>query len=120
MNALKDETKRFLIQAKSEGKSIAGFGASITGTTLIYHFEIGEYLDYLVDDNLAKQGLFSPGHHLPVFPTFALYERKPDYVVILAWRFAEPFIRNNQAYLMEGGAFIVPVPEFKLVSGNAS
>jgi len=116
VNALKDETKRFLIQAKSEGKSIAGFGASITGTTLIYHFEIGEYLDYLVDDNLAKQGRFSPGHHLPVFPTSALYERKPDYVVILAWRFAEPFIKNNQAYLMEGGAFVVPVPLFKVVS----
>ncbi len=120
VNALKDETKRFLIQAKSEGKSIAGFGASITGTTLIYHFEIGEYLDYLVDDNLAKQGRFSPGFHLPVLSISALYERKPDYVVILAWRFAEPFIKNNQAYLMEGGAFIVPVPEFKLVSGNAS
>ncbi|RTY38344.1 methyltransferase domain-containing protein [Chlorobium phaeovibrioides] len=116
VNALKDETKRFLIQAKSEGKSIAGFGASITGTTLIYHFEIGEYLDYLVDDNLAKQGRFSPGFHLPVLPTSALYERKPDYVVILAWRFAEPFIKNNQAYVMEGGAFVVPVPLFKVVS----
>lgn len=116
VNDLKEKTRKFLAQAKSEGKSIAGFGASITGTTLIYHFEIGGYLDYLVDDNLAKQGRFSPGLHLPVMPTSAMYERKPDYVVALAWRFAEPFIKKNRAYLDGGGCFVVPVPEFKVVA----
>lgn len=114
INGLKKEMQKFLSQAKSEGKSIAGFGASITGTTLIYHFEIGEYLDYLVDDNLEKQGRFSPGLHLPVLPTSALYERKPDYVVALAWRFAEPFIKKNRAYLECGGCFVIPVPEFRV------
>ena len=87
---------------------------------MIYHFEIGGYLDYLVDDNLAKQGRFSPGLHLPVLPTSAIYEheRKPDYVVILAWRFAEPFIRKNNAYLESGGCFVIPVPEFKVVANG--
>ncbi len=112
VSGLKKELLKFLAQAKSEGKSIAGFGASITGTTLVYHFEIGEYFDYLVDDNLAKQGLFSPGLHLPVLPSSALYERKPDYVVILAWRFADPFIKKNRAYIEGGGCFVIPVPEF--------
>jgi hypothetical protein len=116
INDLKEKTRAFLAKAKNEGKSIAGFGASITGTTLIYHFELGDYLDYLVDDNLAKQGRFSPGLHLPVLPSSALYERKPDYVLVLAWRFAEPFIRNNQAYLDSGGNFVIPVPEFKVVA----
>jgi SAM-dependent methyltransferase len=116
INCLKEKTKKFLVKAKSEGKSVVGFGASITGTTLIYHFEIGKYLDYLVDDNLAKQGRFSPGIHLPVLSTSVLHERKPDYVVVLAWRFAEPFIKKNQAYLKSGGCFIIPVPEFKVVT----
>jgi hypothetical protein len=118
INGLKEKTRKFLAQAKSEGKSIAGFGASITGTTLIYHFEIGGYLDYLVDDNLAKQGRFSPGLHLPVLPSSALCERKPDYVVVLAWRFAVPFIRKNRAYLEGGGSFVIPVPEFKIVANG--
>jgi SAM-dependent methyltransferase len=118
IDGLKEKTRKFLAQAKSEGKSIAGFGASITGTTLIYHFEIGGYLDYLVDDNLAKQGRFSPGLHLPVLPSSALFERKPDYVVVLAWRFAEPFIRKNHAYLEGGGCFVIPVPEFKVVANG--
>jgi len=117
INNLKEQANNFLARAKSEGKSIAGFGASITGTTLIHHFEIGDYLDYLVDDNQAKQGRFSPGFHLPVLPPTVLCERKPDYVIILAWRFAETIISKNQAYLEAGGQFLVPVPEFNLITG---
>jgi hypothetical protein len=115
IEGLKQQTLQFLKQAKKDGKTVAGFGASITGTTLIYHFEIGEYLDYLVDDNLAKQGRFSPGLHLPVLPSSAIYERKPDYVLVLAWRFAETFMQKHQAYLDQGGCFVVPLPEFRTV-----
>lgn len=116
INALKERTKAFLANAKSKGKSIAGFGASITGTTLIYQFEIGEYLDFLVDDNLAKQGLFSPGLHLPVVSSSVLCERNPDYVIILAWRFADAIISRNKCYLEAGGKFFIPVPELNLIT----
>jgi len=112
---LKRQTRQVLQQAKSEGKVIAGFGASITCTTLIYHFQIGEYLDYLVDDNPAKQGRYSPGLHLPVLPSSVLYERKPDYVLALAWRFADVFMEKNSAYLKQGGCFVVPVPELRVI-----
>jgi len=118
IDGLKKQTKAFLVQSKREGKRVAGFGASITGTTLIYHFEIGEYLDYLVDDNPAKIGRFSPGHHLPVLPTSVLTERKPDYVVVLAWRYAEAFLKKNAAYMAGGGKAVIPVPEFKVISGG--
>ncbi len=116
IDGLKEQTRTFLAKAKNEGKSIAGFGASITGTTLIYHFELSEYLDYLVDDNPAKQQRFSPGLHLPVLSTSALYERKPDYVLILAWRFADQIINSNEKYLHLGGTFIVPLPSLKICS----
>ena len=115
VDLLKQKTAGFLDQLKREGKSIAGFGASITGTTLIHHFGIGHHLDYLVDDNTAKHGRFSPGLHLPVLPTSELYQRKPDYVLILAWRFADQFMGNHRAYLADGGRFIIPVPEFKVI-----
>jgi hypothetical protein len=115
IDGLKKQLRNFLSEQRKMGKSIAGFGASITGTTLIYHFEIGEYLDYLVDDNTAKQGRFSPGLHLPVLPTSALLEKRPDCVVVLAWRYAEPFILKNGAYLDAGGTVVVPVPEFKII-----
>lgn len=92
----------------NEGCKIAGFGASISCTTLIYEFGLGEYIDYLVDDNPAKQGRFSPGLHLPVFPVEHLYEAKPDYVLCLAWRFADEFKRKHPSFNT-----IVPLPEFK-------
>ena len=116
IDILKNNLKDFLVKAKAENKTIAGFGASITGTTLIYHFEIGEYIDYLVDDNVAKQGRFSPGHHILVYPTSVIYEKKPDYILILAWRFAENFILKNRKYVENGGTFIVPIPEFKKIA----
>jgi hypothetical protein len=116
IDGLKQQTLDLLERAKREGKSIAGFGASITCTTLIYHFGVGQYLEYLVDDNPAKQGRYSPGLHLPVYPSSALYERKPDYVLVLAWRFADAFMKKNQAYVAQGGQFVVPVPELRIVS----
>ena len=115
IDRLKQLTLADLKKLKSEGKTIAGYGASITGTTLIYHFDIGEYLDYLIDDNPAKQGRFSPGLHIPVYHPKLLYEHKPDYVLILAWRFAEQIIKKHEAFLNQGGKFIIPVPEFRTV-----
>jgi len=114
INRLKEKLLAFLSEAKRNGKSVVGFGASITCTTLIYHFEIGEYLEYLVDDNIAKQGRFSPGHHLPVLPAAAIGERKADYVIILAWRFSSIIVEKYKDYLDGGGEFIVPLPEFKI------
>lgn len=114
-----DDVKRqlsdLLYRLRAEGKTIAGYGASATVTTLIYHFELGEMLDFIVDDARERQGLFSPGHHIPVLSPEALYERRPDYVLILAWRFAEPIVRNHRAYLEHGGHFIVPLPAIKVL-----
>jgi len=118
IQGLKAQALDFLVAAKRDGKSIAGFGASITCTTLIYHFDIGNYIDYLVDDNPAKQDRFSPGIHLPVLPSSALGERKPDYVIILAWRFADIIIKKNHNYLENGGEFLIPLPEFKICTAN--
>ena len=116
INTLKNDTRRFLEKAKSEGKSIAGFGASITCTTLIHHFELAEYIDYLVDDNPAKQGRFSPGHHLPVLSPSVLDQRKPDYVIVLAWRYVIPIEERYKNYLESGGCYVVPVPKFRCIS----
>ena len=105
----------YLRQLKAEGKSIAAYGGSATSTTLIYHFGLNEMIDYIVDDNPAKQNTFSPGYHIPVLPSEALYERKPDYVLMLAWRYAEPIMKKHQTFLEQGGHFILPLPEVKVV-----
>lgn len=111
----KADTLAVLQKLKAEGKSVAGYGASATTTTLVYHFGMGGLIDYLVDDYPAKQGTFSPGLHLPVLPSEALYERRPDAVVVMAWRYYEPIMRRHQKYSAQGGKFIVPMPELKIL-----
>ena len=81
----------------------------------MYHFELGSRVDFIVDDNPLKQGTFSPGLHIPVLNSSELYVRKPDIVVILAWIYAEPIIKRNQRYVDEGGRFVVPLPDLRIV-----
>lgn len=111
----KADTLAVLQKLKADGKSVAGYGASATTTTLLYHFGMGGVIDYLVDDYPAKQGTFSPGLRLPVLPSEALYERQPHAVVVMAWRYYEPIMRRHQKYSAQGGKFIVPMPELKIL-----
>lgn len=111
----KSDTLDLVRRLKEEGAAIAGYGASATTTTLIYHFELGSLVEYLLDDYPVKQGLLSPGLHIPVLPSEELYERKPDYVVVMAWRYYEPIMRKHERFHEQGGRFIVPMPELKVL-----
>lgn len=118
IDAAKASLNELLTKAKSEGKTIAGYGASATGTVLTYHFDLGQMMDFIVDDNPVRQNRYSPGDHIPIVASSALAERKPDCVLILAWRFADMIIARNQAYLAQGGTFIVPLPELRVVGST--
>jgi len=115
IDALKERLGNMLRGLRSNGNTIAGFGAPAKATTLMYHFDLGpDIISFIVDDSPLKQGLFSPGMHIPVLPGNALYERRPDYTIILAWNFAEAIIRNHTEYQTGGGHFIVPLPELTI------
>ena len=102
---------------RAEGKSIAGFGAPTKATTLMMHFGIGaDLLDFIVDDNPLKQGMFTPGNHIPIGPSDLIYQRRPDCLLILAWNFARSIMASHARYAREGGRFILPMPEPRIVS----
>ncbi len=115
------ETKRklleFLIKVKREGKAICGYGAPGKGNTLLNYCGIGtDFIDYTVDRNPYKHGKFTPGTHIPIYPTEKIRETRPDYLLILPWNFKDE-IMGQQAYIKEwGGQFIVPIPEVKVYS----
>lgn len=116
VNKLRDDLNALLKKLKGEGRRIAAFGAPAKATTLMLHFGIGpEYVDFIVDDSPLKQGLYSPGFHIPVVPSTEIYVRQPDYLVILAWNFAEPIIAKHARFQQNGGRFIVPVPTVRVV-----
>ncbi len=120
LESIRKETSELVARLHREGKSVAGFGAARGGTLLIYHFNLGGILEFIVDDSPDKQNLFSPGFHIPILPTAALYERKPDCVFILAWVHSKAIIKNHQRYIDEGGIFITCFPEMQIVGGSAA
>lgn len=104
----KQRLLELLVSLKKNGKKIVGYGAAAKGNTLLNHFNIGrEFLDYVVDDSPWKQGLFTPGTHLPVVPSTEIAKTNPDYILILAWNFAEPIMEK----LGPKYKFIIPVPK---------
>lgn len=113
IDASKNQLSALLKRLKAEGKRIAGFGASHSTTTLIYHFELAPYIDYLVDDNPLKHGKYSPGYHLPVFSSEKLDQDLPDYVLVLGWQHQNSIISKHQ--LAGNGKWIIPLPELKIV-----
>lgn len=112
----KTELVQLLKKLKKNNKHIAGYGAPAKSTTLLHYFNIGrETLDFIADDSTFKQGLFTPGKHIPVVNPKEIYTRKPDYLLILAWNFAESIMKMHGEYKRMGGTFIIPVPTPKLI-----
>jgi hypothetical protein len=113
------ETKRklldFLIKIKREGKTICGYGAPGKGNTLLNYCGIRtDFLDYTVDRNPYKQGKFTPGTRIPIFPPEKIRETRPDYVFILPWNFKDEIIEQLGYVRDWGGRFVVPIPEVKV------
>jgi SAM-dependent methyltransferase len=118
LNIYKNKAKliQLLTEIKLSSKTIAGYGAPAKGNTLLNFFGIGrEMIDFIVDDSQLKQGLFTPGKHIHVVSSDMLKKQKPDYVLILAWNFADSIIKNNKWYTDKGGRFIIPVPVPKVI-----
>jgi SAM-dependent methyltransferase len=113
------ETKRqlheLLTDMKAQGKKVAGYGAAIGTTTILYHFDLDGLIPQLIDDNPVRQGRLSPGLALPVVGSEVLEgPDAPDAVVILAWRYAEPIMKRNAAYRERGGKFIKILPTLEV------
>ncbi len=116
INKLKEELTNTLLNLRKKNKKIAGFGAPAKATTLMYQFDLNkDIIDFIVDDNPLKQNTFTPGLHVPVLSSDALEYQKPDYLLILAWNFADSIIEKNKDYLNSGGHFIIPLPEIKII-----
>ena len=116
VEATKREILGFLIDARSHGQSVAGYGAPGKGNTLLNYCGIREDLiAYTVDRNPYKHGRYLPGTHIPVYPPDRIAETRPDYVFILPWNLREEIV-SQLGYVREwGGRFVVPVPRLEVV-----
>jgi novobiocin biosynthesis protein NovU/D-mycarose 3-C-methyltransferase len=106
-DALRGEIDRL----RREGARLAGYGAPAKGMTLLAWCGLGpEEVPYLVDRSPHKQGLLTPGHHIPIQAPARLLEDRPDVALLLAWNFADEVVRQQGEYLRGGGRFLIPIP----------
>ena len=105
-----------LNKLKTEGYTIAGYGASGRANTMIQYCGINHsHLDYMIDDAPAKAGFFTPGSHFEIHPSSILNQpNPPDYLLIFAWSFFDEIAKRSKKYLDGGGRMIVPLPEVKI------
>jgi 2-polyprenyl-3-methyl-5-hydroxy-6-metoxy-1,4-benzoquinol methylase len=113
------ETKRkllsFLIDAKRQGKKVAGYGAPGKGNTLLNYCGIRtDFLDFTVDKSPHKQNNFLPGSRIPIRPVEAIREEKPDYLLILPWNLKDEIIKQTSFIREWGGRWVVPIPEVSI------
>ena len=114
---IRQDLMTLLARLKSEGKSIAGYGAPAKGNTLLNYYGIGpDILDFIADRNALKHGRLTPGTRIPVVSVDQICAMKPDYLLMLAWNFRDEILEQQQAYLDAGGKFIVPIPAVEIIS----
>jgi SAM-dependent methyltransferase len=114
------ELKRALLdllqRLKAEKKSIAAYGASAKGSTLLNFFGLGsDTLKFVSDRSTYKQGRLTPGMHIPIVPPERLLEEMPDYTLLLTWNFADEIMEQQSAYRKKGGKFVIPIPKVTVV-----
>ncbi|MCF4967331.1 methyltransferase [Nostoc sp. CMAA1605] len=106
---MKSDNLTYLAQAKQQGKKIFGFGAPVKGNTMLNYFGVGtNYIDFLVEKNELRRGLYSPGMHIPIVIEQEL-KALPDIYYVLAWNFKKEILSNNQHLIDQGIEFYFPV-----------
>jgi hypothetical protein len=106
----------FLIECKETGAKLCGYGAPGKGNTLLNYCGIGtDFLDFTVDRNPYKHGLYTPGVHIPIYPVSAIDEARPDYLLILPWNLKDEIIAQMRHVSGWGCKFIVPIPSVDVI-----
>ncbi|HZD41147.1 MAG TPA: class I SAM-dependent methyltransferase, partial [Terriglobales bacterium] len=117
---IKKDLREMLAELTGQGQKVVGYGAPAKGNTLLGFLDIGpDLLPYIADRSPLKQGLYTPGTHIPVVAPERLLQDQPDYVLLLAWNFADEIIAQQAEYQSRGGKFMVPVPEVRVVGARA-
>lgn len=112
----KKELQEFFITAKNSGKKIVCYGAAAKGNTLLNYCQIGiDYVDYAVDQNPYKQGLFLPGTHIPIKDPGEIQRTKPDYLIIIPWNLQDEIMEQMKYIKNWGGKFVVPIPKVAIL-----
>jgi len=114
---VREKLRALVAACREEGATVAAYGAAAKGATLLNYAGLDHRdIAYVVDRNTHKQGKLMPGVKLPIRAPEVLVEERPEYLILLAWNFADEIMAQQAGYALAGGKFIVPVPEPRVVA----
>jgi len=117
LEKLRDRTVKFIRDARAQGKTVWGYGASTKGNTLLQYFGLtNEDIVAIAERSPYKWGKKTVGTEIPIVSEDEFRKAQPDYVLVLPWHFIDEFVKREADYLARGGSFIVPCPEFEVIA----
>lgn len=112
----KTEFMNFMVKAKAEGKSVIANSCPGRSVTLLNYYGIDkDWIPYIAEQPTSlKLGMYLPGKHIEVVNNERLIEDQPDYVILLAWHYAEPIMEQLKDRGLKSD-FVIPLPDFRIV-----
>ena len=115
VESIRSEVLGIINGLKKTNVQIGGYGAPAKGNTLLNYFNITtEQVGYIAETNELKQGLLAPGSHIPIVSEELFLERMPEYALLLSWNYLDFFLEKSE-YIQNGGRFIVPMPDPRII-----
>ena len=112
---IRNDFVEFLVDCQRDGKRVVGYGAPGKGNTLLNHCGIrSDLIEFTVDRNPHKHGMFLPGTHIPIHPVERLAEERPHYVVIMPWNLRAEITEQLDYIRNWGGQFVVSLPRLEV------
>jgi C-methyltransferase-like protein/methyltransferase family protein/putative zinc binding protein len=113
---VRDDLRSICDRVTSEGKTIHAYGASTKGNTILQFAGLDKsVIAAAADRNPDKWGSETIRTGIPIISEEESRELRPDYYLVLPWHFLDEFLERESAYLEEGGRFIVPLPEVRVI-----
>ena len=94
INKIRENVMSNIKELKKNRKKIIGYGAPAKATTALNYFNISKEIDFIVEDNKLKHGMFVPGVNIPILPKDKI-KKKDSTILVLAWNFFEEIKKNN-------------------------
>jgi hypothetical protein len=115
VEAIRTELRALIDQTRASGARLGAYGAPAKGNTLLNYVGLtANEIECVAETNEMKQGLVTPGSHIPVVSEEEFLSRMPEYALLLTWNYLDFFLKNSD-YIKRGGRFIVPIPTPRIV-----
>jgi novobiocin biosynthesis protein NovU/D-mycarose 3-C-methyltransferase len=116
VRASRTALRELIIAERGRGARVAALGATAKGNTLLNYCRLGPAeVEYIGDSTRLKQGLLTPGMHIPVVAEAKLKDDRPELILLLAWNYADAIVPRYRDYLEAGGRFIHPIPLARII-----